>query len=923
MANINEIALAKAEDLPISKNPETGMVISAEGNVLKRFPTTFITDQIAQISSGFQGAIEIADTPTADGIYIPTEAGTYTNAGGLIYAPEGEDEGFKVNFIKTDTTWVKNRFQMPMQEISGLATKEEFNPVKSFIGSISSPSNQLSDNRNFIRKDRSEPDGTFISSINQLSLDYQPISDGTYTISGLGVVGDVNEQYDRVIFKNASGAVVGTVKGHGGQTELSFTTPATATQFAVWVDAGSNVGEDPDNSPYLETVMLNEGSTALPFEEFGAVFDADGLGLAKQSDIPTDYLKEDEILESYSFNKIDPSKIDYTKRYSPNGSSIVNAGANLVAITDWIKVKSGEFYAVNDGVVYSENHRGAYFENYGDTAPIENITFLDPVDGIGKIFKVPSGADRYVLLNVRTNAGHDALDAPTQMEEGEQSTAYRPYEDETIIKQELLPDNGSSGGGVSANLDSASWYKFTEAEDKNDLLKEKAPIFSKSYLLRDKNLSVVNVGTSLTARSDEHCTGHPDANQRPPLMHSHNMASILWDKMKWDNQFYRRYDFPGYFTEEKTGFATTANLPEWDDNIFRNGYTRYNSNDALSGLMLSAIVPIGAFQYNFIYRTDSLGCQQVQVNITQGNGQMQVYDESDSTWKEANGFIFSMYESTPVARDIESLNEKTDNREIVNTASKSNTTYQKRLKMRCKGGAVDSLATEKNITFSKLVTGRFMYWGVEWSLREFMITYINSARGSYRTALRDARGLGRVADNEVWGFKPDLMLFELPIHNDSASFPSTDQSRQSLINATNEYIFNEGYELSFVTRSQSLNGYVPEMIMFSSSVSWNFAPINEDGTLKIARDRAGDYVTSLDYWTAVYQWVLENHTEVGFVNSIQRWIEAGNAIFKNNLKDATIGSGKSGATFTNEGSHWNDTGSKVIAKTLTGLFEFV
>lgn len=49
MANINEIALIKAEDLPINSTPETGMIISAEGNALKRFPTTFITDQISSL----------------------------------------------------------------------------------------------------------------------------------------------------------------------------------------------------------------------------------------------------------------------------------------------------------------------------------------------------------------------------------------------------------------------------------------------------------------------------------------------------------------------------------------------------------------------------------------------------------------------------------------------------------------------------------------------------------------------------------------------------------------------------------------------------------------------------------------------------------------------------------------------------------
>lgn len=58
--------------------------------------------------SGFQGTIAIADTPTEDGVYSPTEAGTYTNAGGLIYAPETTDKGLMVQFIKTGGSWTKN-----------------------------------------------------------------------------------------------------------------------------------------------------------------------------------------------------------------------------------------------------------------------------------------------------------------------------------------------------------------------------------------------------------------------------------------------------------------------------------------------------------------------------------------------------------------------------------------------------------------------------------------------------------------------------------------------------------------------------------------------------------------------------------------------------------------------------------------------
>lgn len=49
-------------------------------------------------------ALKISDTPIIDGIYKPTEAGTYPNAGGLIYNPT---EGVTY-FIRTNGVWVKD-----------------------------------------------------------------------------------------------------------------------------------------------------------------------------------------------------------------------------------------------------------------------------------------------------------------------------------------------------------------------------------------------------------------------------------------------------------------------------------------------------------------------------------------------------------------------------------------------------------------------------------------------------------------------------------------------------------------------------------------------------------------------------------------------------------------------------------------------
>lgn len=63
-----------------------------------------INDRIDGLGTGFQGTIKIADTKTENGIYIPTEAGVYPNAGGLEYDPT---QGLTY-FIRTDGVWTKN-----------------------------------------------------------------------------------------------------------------------------------------------------------------------------------------------------------------------------------------------------------------------------------------------------------------------------------------------------------------------------------------------------------------------------------------------------------------------------------------------------------------------------------------------------------------------------------------------------------------------------------------------------------------------------------------------------------------------------------------------------------------------------------------------------------------------------------------------
>lgn len=92
--------------------------------------------------------------------------------------------------------------------------------------------------------------------------------------------------------------------------------------------------------------------------------------------------------------------------------------------------------------------------------------------------------------------------------------------------------------------------------------------------------------------------------------------------------------------------------------------------------------------------------------------------------------------------------------------------------------------------------------------------------------------------------------------------------------------------------------------------------------MKILEQHDGKMMSALDKFNEAYNWLLDNHPDVVIINVAKRWRDAAVAIF-GDLKSTTVGSGKAGLTFTNGVSHWNDTGSKIIAKTLLPLFDLV
>lgn len=714
--------------------------------------------------------------------------------------------------------------------------------------------------------------------------------------------------------------------GQKAVENIEFFDDTTKTGSSFTVPTGKNIKyvclslkTNEDKTGLLVAAQLEIGGTATDYQDYAEQVRINKKLLPETEipdiDINTENLVEkDDLFKYHSFNMMNPANFKLDRRYS-TGSLKLQAESSLkIASSGMIEVEEGEWYTVSGAGLYS-GYQGGFFgehatDDIGVHKAIQNITFTAPVTGSGRCFQVPTGLGiKYALISLATTADRTAIAGDIQMELGEMATAYVPYELKTSIKDEYLPSSGSGSASVTDNAELIKYTTFGNLHYSG--IDEKIANFKKHWYRKDKDICVVNTGTSLTARSIEHCTEHRKANKRPPLMHSNNFASHIWDALVWPGQQYRRFD-SGFFTEVGT-FTLAGNLDNWDDGPYRSGLTKYIDGAA----SVSYTLPADAWQANFIYRTDNVGSEACTVTITEGNGLVVVKNEAGE-WVEANGYVFSQRESDPttIPTVTYTVPENGNTNTIENYQTKGNTTYQKRLYMKC----VDRTA-EKTITISS-ESGRFMYWGVEWSPREFMITYINAARGSHSSAVSTATtALNHYQDNEIWSFNPDLILTEDPIHNaggggkPGANLPTTRYGQ-----ITENFFFADN-NISLKARAEALGKPVPEMVIFNSTNTYNFGAFDtETGEYYFTQMKDGPVWCGLDSQMSCYTWVKEKHPEVVYINAIKHFYEACINCY-GDMATATKGSGKNGLTFTNEGSHWNDTGCKVMARAVLPVLD--
>lgn len=674
-------------------------------------------------------------------------------------------------------------------------------------------------------------------------------------------------------FLTTEGATTGTnitfFDTTGGKT---FIVPDGVVQVVINISATGST-----DKTYVNTFQVEEGGAVTIYEAYELINTFNGYARNRS---------EVEAMVIFANNNfsIEPKKnlfkigTEEENRAWSNGSSTVTTNSNYVMAR--IDVEEGEQYSISG---YQGTPIGGFLTIKGASAGT-NITMSDTTGG--KTFTIPAGVVQ-VVIDISFSGGTDKTYVNTfQMEKSDIATTYEAYELINIFNGYALNTEESPEVAVQSGLPeplfNGLWSKF--------------PNFTEHFFIKDKDVTLVMQGTSLLRNN--YTTSRADASTRPPLMDTNNVASDLFDKLVafWPEQKYRRYDADSFFTETGT-FSTSTGDANWDDNGYRLAHTRFSTS---ANAAVDFEIPIEADQFNFIYRTDSAGTTQARVTIAEGDDLLEVYN--GSSWVEANAYDFSMVESSA-------------------TTTKGNSTYQKRLKLRCKGTVINSIGSIKTVTINNEAgTGRFLYWGVEWSPREYMFTVINASRGSHQwndTSI--ATSLIKYQDNEMYSFDPDLILFEATLINYAASTFSNIATRTPAYytDILEEWIFNTSNAVSL---SAMTGNFIDiEVVAFMDTPSVLGSGWNTDGSIKFDDNDGGDSQTVLDNFECASQYL--RNKDIAFVDLYKFFKEYSDTRY-GSIYNALQSSSAGGATLSIDGTHWNYNGNQLASSVLKGIFCF-
>ena len=573
--------------------------------------------------------------------------------------------------------------------------------------------------------------------------------------------------------------------------------------------------------------------------------------------------------------------------YTASGSQLSQAISNQSLFSKIIDVKADDFYLINT-------------KSFG----IANEYYIVDVNNNILTTKAPSDSEKPYLIKIPTNGvklivncGYDYFDR---------------FKVEQVANalMSMMPNNKLNARNVQNYFPKPTYF---------DLVRQKCPTFYQKFKDKSEDVTVALTGTSLT-QGNLYATDRADATTRPPALHTNDFASAVFDKLikHWDGQKYRRYDQVDLTYSSSTWQVINQlqvnGVDIWDDYAYRkNGLTKTTTDANAS---VSMTIPADAWQFNFIYRSDSQG-GNCTVSISQGNGLAEAFN--GTAWVEANGFVFSSLEPSA-------------------TATKGNTTYQKRLKMRCKdkSGGINSIGQTKTITISKgNDTTRFNVVGFEWSPREFMLTVVNSARGSHQWGM-GGFDLANYQDNDIWQFNPDLLLAEISIINWSASEPSAlNVDPLFYVNAAKRGYFNEFNDFPNALYSR-LQAYGQCDVVFYSDTlacTWAVADAWDSATHEpkfgtvtsaatngatVSNENMGRVKTNFENYEAVERYVASK--DFLFIPVLGVFKEVAQKYY-GSYWQAMQPTGKDGNTLSYDGAHFNDNGAALLSSIVASVFD--
>lgn len=574
------------------------------------------------------------------------------------------------------------------------------------------------------------------------------------------------------------------------------------------------------------------------------------------------------------------------KAYSPTAGSI---GSNQNYKMIWLALESNKQYTVSGFQVGILS--GGIFNSASATTGGTTISFLETT-GEGRTFILTGdGSIKWVAINISATGQADQTYVNTfQLEAGDVATPYEPYQLISIFKGQTEDPTIPAPPTVSIPLPSPQYNL--------DLAMTRAAL-----LLKTEDVNIVIVSTSLGTNDFRYTPLRADATSRPPLMDRYNWPSRVWDKLAnlWTGQQYRRYDYAEingskYFTEVGT-FNSTEGLVEWDDSGRRAAHTRYSDT---ANAAVSFNIPTDAWAFNFIYRSDLIGGNNT-ITVNEGeNGLVEVWN--GSAWVEANSSVYSMLE--PPA-----------------TLTKGNTTYQKRLKMRCKSGSINSIGVVKKVTIRNNGTGRFMYVGVEWSAKEHMAALINASRGSHQWNDPNTVELSQLKyqDNDIYGNNPKLLILEVSLVNAGTPLFTNIAPRNSdfYIDIYKRWIYDPNEPLSVFAKTSGFQDI--DVVKWLDTTSILSGAYNLDGTPKVGFNKDGKAQTCIDHWDAVNNYLIEKGGN--YINLYGHFKQYSEKVY-GSIYNGMIGSGPSGGTLSSDGTHYNYNGSNLVFSILEDVFNF-